>query len=75
MGYDDLTADPGGELRRIYSELGISGFEALEKSLAPELDSLKRYKRNQFVEDEHWARRVSEQLHEAFEHFGYQSPM
>ena len=75
VGYDDLTADPSGELGRIYSELGISGFEALEKSLEPELESLKRYRKNQFIEDEHWARRVFEQLHEAFEHFGYQPPV
>jgi omega-hydroxy-beta-dihydromenaquinone-9 sulfotransferase len=75
VGYDDLTADPSGELRRIYSELGISGFEALEKSLEPELDSLKRYKKNQFVEDEHWARRVQDELKPAFEHYGYDPPL
>lgn len=75
VGYDDLTADPAGELRRIYSELGISGYEALEERLTPHLASLKRYSKNQFIEDEYWARRVGNDLHEVFEHFGYPDPV
>lgn len=74
VGYDSLTADPIGELKRIYAELHLEGFQELEQSLFPEVDQLRRYKKNQFVEDSFWAEQVYEQLQEIFDHFGYDPP-
>ncbi|MCP4510065.1 MAG: hypothetical protein GY826_27125, partial [Fuerstiella sp.] len=66
--------DPVKELRAAYEGLELSGFDELEKALQPELESLKRYKKNEFYDDPYWVDRVYNELRAAFERFGYQKP-
>ena len=49
-------------------------FEELERELAPEVESLKRYKKNEFNDDPYWVDRVYEELKPAFDRFGYEKP-
>lgn len=44
MRFEDLRADPIGELKRVYAELGIAWTERFERRLAVYLDSVKNYK-------------------------------
>ena len=65
------------KFRSYYSyQLGVSMFvlRDLEKALAPEVDSLKRYQKNQFDDDPYWMDRVYDELRDAFDRFGYEKP-
>ncbi|GAB5442946.1 MAG: sulfotransferase [Fuerstiella sp.] len=72
--YEKLEQDPVGELRKAYEGMDLPGFEQLEAALAPEVESLKRYKKNEFVDDPFWVDRVYQELKPAFERFGYDKP-
>lgn len=72
--YEKLEQDPIGELRQAYDGMSLPGFEQLEAALAPDVESLKRYKKNEFVDDPYWVDRVYQELKPAFERFGYEKP-
>ena len=72
--YEQLEQDPIGELRKAYAGMDLPGFDALEKELEPDVESLKRYKKNEFHDDPYWVNRVYEELKPAFDKFGYDKP-
>jgi len=72
--YEELEQDPIGVLRKAYAGLDLPGFEALEKELEPQVESLKRYKKNEFNDDPYWVDRVYNELKPAFDRFGYDKP-
>lgn len=74
ISFEEMEKDPVGELKAAYDELDLPGFEELEKALQPELESLKRYQKNEFQDDPYWVTRVYDDLRSAFERFGYQKP-
>jgi hypothetical protein len=47
--YEDLVADPLGEIRRIYSELKLTGFEDVQPALQQHVTSVSDHQRNRFV--------------------------
>ena len=72
IAYDDLSFDPVGTLRQAYDALGIGGFDALEATLAPQVPSLKAYKKNSFRQpDPDEEARVRERLAFAYDAYGY----
>jgi len=47
--YEDLTANPLLEMRRIYSELGLTGFDEARPALEHHIGDVTGHKRNRFV--------------------------
>ncbi len=74
ISFEKMEQDPVGELRSAYEGLELPAFEELEKALQPELQSLKRYKKNEFQDDPYWVNRVYDEMRPAFERFGYETP-
>lgn len=73
LSYEELVQDPCGVLRRAYEELGFD-FSGLEKALKPKLDSLRKYKKNDFDDDPEMVSRVYSELKPLFDHYGYENP-
>ncbi|HET9394764.1 MAG TPA: hypothetical protein VFO36_01810, partial [Nitrospiraceae bacterium] len=73
--FEDFEQDPLSHLERIYGEIGLDGFEALREKIAPQMAELKRYKKNRFKPDPERMEKVYKRLREAFDHYGYPSPM
>ncbi|MBX3442761.1 MAG: sulfotransferase [Planctomyces sp.] len=73
--YEDFEQDPLGHLERIYEALGLPGFEGLREQVAPQVAQLRRYKKNRFASDPERMERVYTRLREAFDKYGYPSPM
>jgi omega-hydroxy-beta-dihydromenaquinone-9 sulfotransferase len=74
IAYEDLEQDPVEVLRRAYDSLELPGFEGLGAALQPELEGLKRYRKNQFEDDPYWVDRVYQELRPIFDHYGYEKP-
>ncbi|MEQ9407885.1 MAG: sulfotransferase [Fuerstiella sp.] len=72
--YEKLEQDPIEVLRGAYAGLDLPGFAELEKELEPDIESLRRYKKNEFHDDPYWVNRVYEELKPAFDRFGYDRP-
>ncbi len=72
--YEDLTADPLGQVRRIHSELELEAFESAQSAVQEHIASVSNHKRNRFVlsrpqkdaVDENWGSLILEK--------GYQWP-
>ena len=47
--YEDLVADPLGQIKRIYSELELTGFEDARPALERHIASVSAHQRNRFV--------------------------
>lgn len=73
--YEELEQDPIGVLRQAYAGMTLPGFDDLEQALLPEIESLKRYQKNEFHDDPYWVNRVYDELKPAFDRFGYDKPM
>ncbi len=74
IAYEELEHDPVGTLRSAYDTLELPNFEGLETALKPELEALKRYKKNQFKDDPYWVERVYDELKPLFDRYGYSKP-
>jgi hypothetical protein len=47
--YEDLVADPIGQMERLYSELGLADFESVRLTLEQHLSSVANHQRNRFA--------------------------
>jgi hypothetical protein len=50
VGFEELEKDPVGEMRRVYEELGLPGFEAARPALEAYVASLAGYQKNEHAE-------------------------
>jgi hypothetical protein len=73
--FEDLEADPLGELQGCYQGLGLPNFDVVKSIIEPEVPQLQRYKKNKFEPDPFWMREVYQGCRSAFERFGYPSPL
>ncbi len=70
--FEDLESDPLTELEQAYQGLSLPGFDALKKSLIPEVKRLEGYKKNSFSSLEpHLKRELYRRVHAMFERHGY----
>ncbi len=74
VAFEQLESDPLSELERVYAALNLTGFDDLTAALSDELKAMRSYRKNRFPSDPEWAATVYEQLHPAFERFGYEQP-
>jgi len=72
VAFDSLREDPMGEVRRIYDELGLGGFEAMRGALERYVRSLAGYRMNRYPPlDDATRRRVASAWDLGFEAWGY----
>lgn len=71
VSYRELVDDTLGSLQRIYSALGLPGFEIARPEIERYVNSQKDYKRNEYVLDEETAERVTKKWGFAFAEWGY----
>lgn len=72
LKFEDLEADPVGEMRRVYEGLSFPGFERVEPAIRAQLPELQSYKKNTFSSlPEDVRQRVFERLRFAFDEYGY----
>lgn len=69
--YEDFTKDPAGHLRKVYDELGLSGFEEALPRFEKYLESTKSYQKNKFRLYERLRLKINARLGFYFEHYGY----
>ncbi|RLS57521.1 MAG: sulfotransferase [Planctomycetota bacterium] len=72
--FESLEADPLGEMQKLYAGLNMPGFEGLKTVLEPQVDSLRRYKKNKFTDDPVVMERLYNRLKFAFDRYGYAPP-
>jgi len=73
LKFEDLEVDPVGELRKIYEQLNMQGFDDLEPKVTAQLESLRKYRKNEFTMEEGLMRRIYDRWGAAFERYGYPS--
>jgi len=72
LRYEDLAADPKGEVQRLYQRLDLGDFARIEPALDRHLASVKNYRTNQRQPDEATQQMVRREWAEYFERFGYE---
>jgi hypothetical protein len=72
LAFADLERDPVREMRRLYSALGIDGFDAFHPKLERHLASLAGYEKNRFpaLESE-WREKIAHAWQRSFNEWGY----
>ncbi len=70
--YEDLVGDQTGQMKRIYGEIGLDGFEAVLPELEAYVESHKNYKTNRYEIDPEVRRMVDEHWGFYVERYGYQ---
>ncbi len=72
--FESLEADPLGEMQKLYAGLHLNGFDGLKTVLEPQVESLRRYKKNKFTDDPEVMQRLYQRLQFAFDRYGYPPP-
>ena len=72
MAFHDLERDPIGQVRGIYEQLALPGFDELQPRLERYVDSLASYRKNRYAPlDAETKRRVHDSWHRSFEAWDY----
>lgn len=72
LRFEELERDPVGEMRKLYTSVGLPKFENVELTLRTYLDSLSHYRKNVFPELAPDVRRhVASEWGRCFEEWGY----
>ena len=74
ISYDELVADPVGTLERIYSEIGIDGFEEKRALFEEFAASQKDYKKNRFSIAPEIAEQIAVRWKPYLDRYGYEKP-
>jgi hypothetical protein len=70
--FEELEADPVGQVRSVYEALALPDFQAVEPTLQRYVGSLSGYKKNTFPAlSADWRARIARQWHRCFEEWGY----
>jgi len=71
--YEDLMQDPTGTIQRIYSQLGLEGWEDMKSKIEEHQANQKKFKVNEHTElSPELKERVYKRLDHYFNYFGYQ---
>ncbi len=72
IGYEDLEADPIGQMRRLYEALRLPDFSDVETALQKYLGTLSGYKKNTFTEmPADLRKRIAREWRRCFDEWGY----
>ncbi len=72
LRYEDLAADPKGEVQRLYERLDLGDFARMEPELNKHLGAVKNYRTNRHEKDDAGRELVRREWAEYFERFGYE---
>ena len=72
--FEDLEADPLGELAKIYAGLSLPGWDAASVAVRDYLGTLAGYKKNKYASSQEVIDMVSEKWRFAFDHWDYSLP-
>jgi hypothetical protein len=72
VAYEQLVADPLGELRRIYDHLGLEGFAEAKSGFEEHLDDQKDYQTNRHDLDPNLKSEIHARWAGYFERYGYE---
>jgi len=72
LRYEDLIADPVGEVEKLYERLQLGDFAAVRDKIAVFVGQQKDYKPNKHEMDEELKARIREQWAAYFERYGYE---
>ena len=74
IAFDDLDADPTGQIRRVYDTLSLGGFDTFQPQLQAYVDTLKGYEKNSFTGLDAPTRAVvAERWKRSFDTWGYRA--
>ena len=71
IGFEQLQADPMGELSRVYSQLNLGDFESDRPAFNTYLDSIKSYKKNEFSLPDELISKIDENWSDLYADWGY----
>lgn len=71
LRFEDLEADPLGEMHRIYESLNLTNWETVEPAIQKKVPELMRYRKNSFNMDEDLMRKVYHRWKSSFDRYGY----
>jgi hypothetical protein len=74
LRYEDLIADPVGQLRQLYDVLGIDDFDRILPALRERLDSDRDYQTNKHSMSAEQEQRILSRWHEYAKRYGYLQP-
>lgn len=69
--YEDLVNNPTEQIKRIYDELGLDGFELANDAMRQKAESLGAYKRNQFSTPQKQKDLIAKNWAQYAERYGY----
>lgn len=73
LKFEDLEADPVGQMRQVYATLGLENWSQEEAAIQKELPELNKYTKNSFKMDEETMRKVYARWRSSFDIYGYPS--
>jgi len=73
LKFEDLEADPLGQMHQVYEALSLPGWEKVEPTIRNELPAMNEYRKNAFNLDEETMRRVYTRWRSSFKTYGYDS--
>ena len=71
--FEDLETDPLNEMRKVYQNLGLSGWDALELAIQKKVPELTAYRKNSFNMEPDLMRKVYDRWRPSFDRYGYDS--
>ncbi|GEM_PF-92424 len=71
VSYENLVADPVGEMERIYRELGLGDFDAIRQEMRQFVRERSGYKRNRFDLEPELKHEIGRRWRFFFERYGY----
>ena len=72
--FEDLEQDPLGEMEQVYARLKLDGWEQLRSIIEPQVQSLRRYRKNQYRNTQAQLDECYVRLRRLFEEQGYPHP-
>lgn len=74
LGYDDLTGDTMGEIKRIYRSFGLEGYDRAAPLIKTYADSKKDYVRNKYAIEQQLLDEIHAETAFMHEEYGYDPP-
>jgi hypothetical protein len=69
--YEELVANPIDQMRRVYDELGLDGFDSVRPGIEAYFAGQKDYKRNRFQMTPEMRAEITRRWDKFFKQYGY----